>query len=66
MRIDQLIKTLTTLAAQHGQGIPVYAYDELFGDEVEVSGARFRMSEEIEGENGEAIETMPERIFLKV
>ena len=69
MRIDQLIKTLTTLAAQHGQDLPVYtecADPWLVEEEGEISGARFRMSEEIEGENGEAIETMPERIFLKV
>ena len=58
-----MIKTLTTLAAQHGQDLPVYT--EVLFEEEEISGVRFRMSEEREGENGEAIETIPKRIFLK-
>jgi hypothetical protein len=63
MRVDQLIKTLTTLAAQHGQDTPVYTHGDF--DDLEISGVSFRDSEDSEDE-GVAYEVMPERIFLKV
>ena len=64
MRVDQLIKQLTTLAAQFGQDTPVYTFGDY--DDIEISGTRIHQSEESEGEDGEATEVLPERIFLKV
>jgi hypothetical protein len=70
MRVDQLIKTLTTLAAQHGQDTPVYTYGDF--DDLEISGVSFRdcwinADHPIDSEDESvAYETMPERIFLKV
>ena len=68
MRVDQLIAQLTTLAAQFGQDTPVYTVSGDLGDydDIEISGTRIHQSEESEGEDGEAIEILPERIFLKV